>query len=82
MSKPKTVVITSSTSLNESQQEIIKKHLAQSITSASDNLHFRFITNPDLIGGLVFQFDDVLIDTSVAEKLSQLKLFLKRKLSL
>ncbi len=76
----KTFLITSAEALSTENQEIIKRHIINKIVPDNYSLEFLFQVNPEIIGGLVFEFDNKQIDASIAEQLHQLKGFLKQKL--
>ncbi|MEI6221145.1 MAG: F0F1 ATP synthase subunit delta [bacterium] len=75
-----TVTITSATALSADQQQTIKTHLQTKLQTP--NANFTFEVTPDVIGGLIIQIDDTLVDASLAGKLDQLKSHFKRTLSL
>jgi len=45
-------------------------------------LHIHYRTNPDLIGGVLFRCDDLMIDQSISGKLHKLKDHLEHKVNL
>lgn len=62
--------ITSAIELNESEKAMIKVKLEKLLEK---NLELKWTTNDDIIGGLIFQIDDRVIDCSILNKLSEIK---------
>ena len=71
--------ITSASELDAGQQEQLNQVLSKLLDK---KLHIHYRTNPDLIGGLVFRCDDLMIDQSISGKLHKLKDYLEHKIDL
>jgi len=64
------VKLSSSKKLSEIELENIKKELSKDLKSL---IQLEYKYDPDLIGGLVIQVGSVMVDTSIKNKLEQLK---------
>ena len=64
------VKLSSSKKLSEIELEKIKKELSKDLKSL---IQLEYKYDPDLIGGLVIQVGSVMVDTSIKNKLEQLK---------
>ncbi len=66
----KEVSVSSAEALSEDHKERLEKALAKTLGAAVD---MRWKTEPDLIGGAVIRFDDILLDASIKGRLDRLK---------
>ena len=62
--------ITSAIELNESEKAMIKVKLEKLLEK---NLELNWTTDDNIIGGLIFQIDDRVVDCSILNKLSEIK---------
>ncbi len=67
-----TVRVTSAVALTDDALVALRKKLEES-TDTDEKVEIVTIVNPDLIGGLVIEFEDKVYDASIAHKLDQLK---------
>lgn len=65
------VTVLSAVPVNQQDQQIIKQFVKQKTSAKEIELHTEI--NASIIGGLVIQFGDNLLDTSIAAKLRKLK---------
>jgi len=68
------VKVTSSTSLNSSQQEALTSKLKQ--MTGAEQIKLEITTNPNLIGGFILQVGSKIIDTSLQGQLRELSSYL------
>jgi F0F1-type ATP synthase delta subunit len=80
--RKRVLVVRSAQPLSIAQQDRIRQHLLPFIPAGKTFEDLRFIVDPLLIGGLVYQIDDLLVDASLSGKLGQVKSHLYRTLSL
>ena len=66
---PQRALITSAVPLNDDEQERLRTRLVQQFGS---NIQFAFRVDPEILGGLVVQVGDKLIDDSVRSRLGAL----------
>jgi len=66
---PQRALVTSAVSLTDDEQERLRTRLIQQFGS---NLQFTFQVNPEILGGLIVQVGDKLIDDSVRSRLGAL----------
>ncbi|MBP5297029.1 MAG: ATP synthase F1 subunit delta [Bacteriovoracaceae bacterium] len=71
--------VTSASELDDGQKDQLNQVLSKLLDK---KLHIHYRTNPDLIGGLVFRCDDLMIDQSISGKLHKLKDYLEHKIDL
>ncbi len=67
---PLKAVITSAVALTDEERESIEKKLVESFGA---NLEFTYEVDPDILGGLIVQVGDKLIDDSVRGRLNALR---------
>ena len=72
------VTVTSAVSLNDQQKDTVK----QSIISVVKTSEIVFNVDASIIGGLIFQIGDQLIDTSIVKRLDAFKDHIKNNVSL
>lgn len=64
------VTVASAETLSESHKERLEKTFAKALGTS---VEMRWKTQPDLIGGAVIRFDDILLDASLKGRLDRLK---------
>jgi F-type H+-transporting ATPase subunit delta len=71
--------IISSVELKPSEKDDLQKYLEKKV---GKKLHLRFKINPDIVGGIIFRCEDMMIDQSIHGQLHKLKDQLELKLNL
>jgi len=71
------VIVTSAIELNDQQKDVIK----QTVTSVAKKSEVIFNVDDSIIGGLIFQIGDQLIDTSIVKRLDAFKDHIKNNVS-
>jgi len=68
--EPLVAEITSAIPLSEAEKAALERRLK---ATHGENVEFRYTVKPDILGGLVIQVGDRVIDASVSSKLSRLR---------